>query len=176
MSSGAAPGSESITAWMNRRTVIKPPCAWCTARTNDLRCRVLGSARAAFSEEKFMIAHTTLPVSDYRRSKTFYTKVLEPLGYRNNMEYGEAAGFNDGENTDFWIAVHKSIVPLHLAFTAKSAVEVQSFHRAALAAGARDNGSPGYRDYWPGYYAAFAYDPDGHNIEAVWYDYSKVKP
>src|SRR5579863_3074681 len=113
-----------------------------------------------------MIAHTTLPVSDYRRSKTFYAKALEPLGYRNNMEYGEAAGFNDGENTDFWIAAHESIVPLHLAFTAKSAAEVESFHRAALAAGARDNGGPGYRDYWPGYYAAFAFDPDRHNIEA----------
>jgi len=121
-----------------------------------------------------MIAHTSLPVSDYRRSKAFYTKVLEPLGYHNNMEYGEAAGFNDGQNTDFWISSHKSIVPLHLAFVARSAAEVQAFHRAALAAGARDNGGPGYRDYWPGYYAAFAYDPDGHNIEAVWYDYSKV--
>ena len=44
----------------------------------------------------------------------------------------------------------------------------------ALAAGATDNGGPGYRDYWPGYYAAFVYDPDGHNIEAVWYDYEKV--
>jgi predicted lactoylglutathione lyase len=38
-----------------------------------------------------------------------------------------------------------------------------------------NNGGPGYRDYWPGYYAAFLLDPDGNNIEAVWYDYSKVK-
>ena len=44
----------------------------------------------------------------------------------------------------------------------------------ALAAGATDNGGPGYSDYWPGYYAAFVYDPDGHNIEAVWYDYEKA--
>lgn len=122
-----------------------------------------------------MIAHATLPVSDYRRSKDFYLKVLGPIGYRNNMEYGESAGFNDGENTDFWIFASKTVVPLHLAFTVKSAAEVQSFHRAALAAGARDNGAPGYRDYSPGYYAAFAYDPDGHNIEAVWYDPSKTK-
>jgi predicted lactoylglutathione lyase len=43
-----------------------------------------------------------------------------------------------------------------------------------LAAGGRNNGDPGYRDYWPGYYAAFVLDPDGNNIEAVWYDYSKV--
>src|SRR5262249_34414404 len=117
-----------------------------------------------------MIAHTSLPVSDYRRSKLFYTRVLEALGYRNNMEEGQSAGFNDGDNTDFWIATRDPVIPLHLAFTAKSAAEVEAFHRAAITAGARDNGSPGYRDYWPGYYAAFVYDPDGHNIEAVWYD------
>ncbi|HXS26602.1 MAG TPA: VOC family protein [Steroidobacteraceae bacterium] len=122
-----------------------------------------------------MIAHTSIPVSDYGRSKTFYTKVLEPLGYSNNMEFGEAAGFNDGKNTDFWIHHERTVVPTHLAFEAKSSAEVKAFHKAALAAGAKDNGGPGYRDYWPGYYAAFAYDPDGHNIEAVWYDYSKVK-
>ncbi|HEX4050487.1 MAG TPA: VOC family protein [Steroidobacteraceae bacterium] len=120
-----------------------------------------------------MIAHTSLPVSDYQRSKAFYSRVLKTLGYTNNMEYGEAAGFNDGKNTDFWI--HKSkVVATHLAFVAKSADEVKAFHAAALAAGAKDNGGPGYRDYWPGYYAAFAHDPDGHNIEAVWYDYSKA--
>jgi catechol 2,3-dioxygenase-like lactoylglutathione lyase family enzyme len=119
-----------------------------------------------------MIAHTSLPVSDYQKSKAFYSRVLKSLGYTNNMEYGEAAGFNDGKNTDFWI--HKSkVVATHLAFEANSAEQVKAFHAAALAAGARDNGAPGYRDYSPGYYAAFAYDPDGHNIEAVWYDYSK---
>jgi len=45
----------------------------------------------------------------------------------------------------------------------------------SITAGAKDNGRPGYRDYSPGYYAAFIYDPDGHNIEAVWYDPSKEK-
>jgi len=121
-----------------------------------------------------MIAHTTLHVSDYTKSKKFYIKALSPLGYTNNMEYGEAAGFNDGKNTDFWIASENTIVPTHLAFEAKSRQEVEAFYTAALDAGATDNGGPGYRDYWPGYYAAFVYDPDGHNIEAVWYDYSKV--
>jgi catechol 2,3-dioxygenase-like lactoylglutathione lyase family enzyme len=121
-----------------------------------------------------MIAHTTLPVSDYPRAKRFYTAALKPLGYANNMEYGQSAGFNDGKNTDFWISHKPTIVALHLAFEARSSSEVQAFFEAALAAGGRDNGGPGYRDYWPGYYAAFVIDPDGHNIEAVWYDYSKV--
>jgi predicted lactoylglutathione lyase len=122
-----------------------------------------------------MIAHTSLNVGDYQKSKAFYLKVLEPLGYKNNMEFGESAGFNDGKNTDFWISQSDKVVPTHLAFEANSAAAVKAFHKAALAAGGKDNGAAGYRDYSPGYYAAFAYDPDGHNIEAVWYDPNKEK-
>lgn len=121
-----------------------------------------------------MIAHTTLPVSDYAASKAFYTKVLATLGYRQNMEYGESAGFNDGDNTDFWITAERAVLPTHLAFQAANRQQVDAFHKAALAAGAKDNGGPGYRDYSPGYFAAFAIDPDGHNIEAVWYDPAKA--
>ncbi len=122
-----------------------------------------------------MIAHTSLSVSDYLKAKSFYSKALEPLGYSNNMEYGEAAGFNDGKNTDFWISKAGSVTPVHVAFEAKDGKQVEAFYKAALSAGGRDNGGPGYREYWPGYYAAFVYDPDGNNIEAVWYDYSKSK-
>ena len=123
-----------------------------------------------------MIAHTGIAVRDYRVSKDFYCKALAPLGYTNNMEHGEAGGFNDGKNTDFWIGKSDTVAKTHLAFEAKSKADVEAFYQAALAAGGKDNGKPGYRkDYWPGYYAAFVYDPDGHNIEAVWYDYSAVK-
>jgi catechol 2,3-dioxygenase-like lactoylglutathione lyase family enzyme len=120
-----------------------------------------------------MIAHTSLAVSDYPKSKAFYLKVLTPLDYHNNMEYGEAAGFNDGKNTDFWISKKRTVVPAHLAFQAGSRDQVEAFHKAGLAAGGKDNGGPGYRDYSPGYYAAFIIDPDGNNIEAVWYDPGK---
>lgn len=122
-----------------------------------------------------MIAHTTLPVRDYGKSKAFYGKALAPLGYKNNMEFGDSAGFNDGKNTDFWISREDTVAPTHLAFEAHNEAEVKAFHAAALAAGAQDNGGPGYRDYSPGYYAAFVLDPDGHNVEAVWYDYGKAK-
>src|SRR6185436_2615135 len=103
-----------------------------------------------------MIAHTGLAVRDFKAAKSFYERALAPLGYSAKMEHGDSTGFNDGKNTDFWIGKRKTVDPTHVAF----------------AAGGRDNGSPGYRrDYWPGYYAAFVYDPDGHNVEAVWYDY-----
>lgn len=123
-----------------------------------------------------MIAHTSLHVRDYQRSKDFYIGVLATLGYTQNMEFDEAAGFNDGKNTDLWISKSEhEIDPGHVAFEAKSKAEVDAFYKKALDLGAKDNGAPGYRtDYWPGYYAAYVYDPDGHNIEAVYYDYEKV--
>lgn len=115
-------------------------------------------------------AHRTLPVSNYAKSKAFYTNVLASLGYKQNMEHGRSAGFNDGKNTDFWISAEKSMVPTHLAFQAKNRKQVEASHKAAITAGGKDNGQPGYRDYSPGYFAAFVIDPDGNNIEAVWYD------
>jgi catechol 2,3-dioxygenase-like lactoylglutathione lyase family enzyme len=122
-----------------------------------------------------VIAHASLHVSNYKKSKAFYVAALAPLGYRNNMESEESAGFNDGKNTDFWIGKETEVIPAHLAFETDSRSKVEAFHKAALSAGAKDNGGPGYRDYSPGYYAAFVLDPDGNNIEAVWYDPSKAK-
>lgn len=123
-----------------------------------------------------MIAHVSLPVSDYAKAKEFYTKALAPIGYQQNMEYGEAAGFMEGGHTSFWIGKKDRVEPGHVAFETKNKDAVDKFYQEALAAGAKDNGAPGYRkEYWPGYYAAFVYDLDGHNIEVVWYDYSQEK-
>ncbi len=45
---------------------------------------------------------------------------------------------------------------------------VDQFHRAAVIAGAQDNGAPRLRsEYCPSYYGAVVIDPDGNNIEAV---------
>jgi hypothetical protein len=48
--------------------------------------------------------------------------------------------------------------------------EVDAFHKAGLEAGGKDNGVPGLREYTPGYYAAFVFDPAGNNIEAVYFE------
>ena len=83
-------------------------------------------------------------------------------------------GWSHGQEIEVFPGVSGAFVATHLAFEAKNQLEVEAFYEAALAAGATDNGGPGYRDYWPGYYAALVCDPDGHNIEALWYDYGKV--
>jgi predicted lactoylglutathione lyase len=57
---------------------------------------------------------------------------------------------------------------MHVAIAGKSRSAVDAFYRAAIAAGAKDNGAPGLRpQYHANYYGAFVLDPDGHNIEAV---------
>jgi catechol 2,3-dioxygenase-like lactoylglutathione lyase family enzyme len=124
-----------------------------------------------------MIDHVGFPVSDYARSKAFYERALEPLGYTLVMEIGggqtesghPAAGFGIGGKPDFWIGGEGGVGnPIHVAILAKDRASVDAFHRAALAAGGRDNGAPGLRPhYHPNYYGAFVLDPDGHNIEAV---------
>ena len=124
-----------------------------------------------------MIAHTTLHTSDISKTKEFYSKVLAPLGYTLSKDMPEykVAGFKSGEgNHDFWLHQIDKLQPMHLAFGAKSEEEVQAFHTAALEAGAKDNGAPGYRtDYGAGYYAAFFHDMDGNNIEAAYWNPTK---
>ena len=70
---------------------------------------------------------------------------------------------------DLWIDAGEPATHIHLAFLARDRETVERFHRAGLAAGGRDNGGPGERPYHPGYFAAFLWDPDGNNIEAVYH-------
>lgn len=123
-----------------------------------------------------MIDHTGVSVSDFGRSKAFYEQALAPIGYSLIMALSAAetggtdvAGFGVPPKPDFWIASGTpNVPPIHVAFRVESRALVDAFHRAAIAAGGRDNGAPGLRPhYHPNYYGAFALDPDGHNIEAV---------
>ncbi len=110
-----------------------------------------------------LIDHVHLRVRDLAASKRFYRAVLAALGHEltgDGDDYfaaDELFASDDGEPTE----------RLHLAFQARDRESVEAFHRAALAAGGRDNGSPGERRYHPGYFAAYVLDPDGNNVEAV---------
>ncbi|MBI2024192.1 VOC family protein [Candidatus Giovannonibacteria bacterium] len=124
-----------------------------------------------------MIAHVTIHVNDFEKGKEFYSKALAPLGYKLTKDFPQwkAAGFVSGEgNTDFWLHADGAKQPTHIAFTATSEEMAKEFYDAAIKAGGKDNGAPGYRtEYGAGYYAAFVYDPDGHNIEAMYWNDSK---
>lgn len=114
-----------------------------------------------------MIEHVSLRCRDPRKSIEFYEQALKPLGYKKTQDYGDSAGFFADGHTSFWVSGGKVGTPGHIAFRARNRKAVDKFYEAALAAGAKDNGGPGLRDYSPTYYAAFVLDRDGHNIEAV---------
>ena len=122
-----------------------------------------------------LIDHVQLVVRDLAASQAFYSAVFEVLG----VPMGGTA------DSYFWadeLFVSTADSPAaqgtltgrhHLAFQARDRATVEAFHKAALANGGKDNGAPGERPYHPGYYAAFALDPDGNNIEAVYHGEAK---
>ena len=116
-----------------------------------------------------IIDHIGLAVSDHAKSKSFYSKALLPLGIKEVKESKGWSGFGKDGKPEFWFGIGRGVQqPTHIAFSANSRKEVDAFYQAAIGAGAKDNGSPGIRaEYHPNYYAAFVFDPDGHNIEAV---------
>ncbi len=122
-----------------------------------------------------LIDHLQLVVRDLDASRRFYQAVFDVL---------EIPMSGSGEDY-FWadelfVSTASSEAAQgeltgrhHLAFQARDRAMVDAFHRAALAHGGRDNGAPGERAYHPGYYGAFALDPDGNNIEAVYHGEAK---
>lgn len=121
-----------------------------------------------------MLHHLSFGVAELARSAAFYDAVLGALGYARVWADEEAVGYGLSEGEDLFAIKQRDGAALapgagfHLAFAAASRAAVDAFHRAALAHGGRDNGAAGLRpDYGPDYYAAFAVDPDGYRIEAV---------
>jgi catechol 2,3-dioxygenase-like lactoylglutathione lyase family enzyme len=122
-----------------------------------------------------MIDHTGVLVTDWTKASAFYDAVFAALGGSRMSEIPTeyTGGMHvSGYGRDypiFWLTEAKEAGPgRHTAFAARSRAEVDAFYAAAVAAGGKDNGGPGVRaEYGPNYYAAFVYDPDGNNIEAV---------
>jgi len=122
-----------------------------------------------------MVNHIILTVSDIEKSLAFYEAALAPINIRFFIPYkGENGhpdlwGFGDGQSAFFWL---KQGTPapqaIHWGFDADSNDMVDTFYQVALAAGAKDNISPRARlEYFPGYYAADVFDPDGYSFEVV---------
>jgi catechol 2,3-dioxygenase-like lactoylglutathione lyase family enzyme len=118
-----------------------------------------------------LIDHIQLVVRDIEASRAFYTAVFETL--QVPMDKGAEDHFFADElfisTADSEAAQGELTGRHHIAFQARDRAMVDAFHRTALAHGGKDNGKPGERPYHPGYYAAFALDPDGNNIEAVYH-------
>ena len=113
--------------------------------------------------------HIGFTVGNFMKSRDFYISALAPLEIEILREGDGWAGFGENGRMLLWIGEGDNPPPrFHMAFRARDKAAVHAFHAAGIEAGGGDNGAPGYRlNYGPGYYAAFLFDPDGNNVEAV---------
>ncbi|KAH7184442.1 glyoxalase family protein [Fusarium oxysporum] len=126
-----------------------------------------------------MPGHVSLRVSDLEASVQFYLTALGPLSYKE-MRFPSVVGLgstlSDDPIPDFWLRQHTpgpqnshatKPTPIHVSFYASEPKLVDEFHAAGIRAGGTDNGQPGERPWFQGYYAAYILDLDGNNIEVV---------
>jgi catechol 2,3-dioxygenase-like lactoylglutathione lyase family enzyme len=115
------------------------------------------------------IDHLWIGVADLDAATAFYRTIARHTGLRPGRVWDEGAQFRGAWAT--FSLVHDGRARtegLHIAFAAPDRETVRQFHQTAMAAGYVDNGGPGERpQYGPGYFAAFALDPDGTNVESA---------
>lgn len=123
------------------------------------------------------IQHIDLAVGDVERSLAFYKELLGPLGFKEEARYpsyrgteeviyfsfgNEWIGFrpaDGGEHRYYGVGVE------HVAFLVDTPGEVDEAHARAVEMGARIHHPPEPDADVEGYYAFFAFDPDGIRIE-----------
>jgi catechol 2,3-dioxygenase-like lactoylglutathione lyase family enzyme len=117
------------------------------------------------------IDHLWFRTASVENAKRFYETVAPAVGIRLVYDTPERVRFTDGVGSFSFVQGDELTENVHLAFGVDSRAPVDEYHRLATSTGYEDNGAPGERpEYHPGYYAAFALDPDGHNVEAVFHD------
>src|SRR3954469_20761449 len=143
--------------------------AWCHAIVNqhreDSMVRVAG------------IDHLVIRVSDYEKSKSFYGRLFDFLGFEISDEYEDAIGWTNGK-TRFWISPadaeglqHKyrigDIGFHHYWFKLRSRRDVDELQAFLQELGATIVDPAG--EYYDDYYAVFFLDPDGMKLEGMKY-------
>ncbi len=123
------------------------------------------------------IDHLVIRVGDYERSKAFYAKLFDFLGFEVSEEYDDMIGWTNGK-TRFWIGAadaqgktrkHRigDIGFHHYAFGLRSRRDVDELYAFVQALGASVVDPPA--EYYDDYYAVFFLDPDGLKLEGMKY-------
>ncbi|ODA66417.1 hypothetical protein A7A08_02815 [Methyloligella halotolerans] len=121
------------------------------------------------------IDHIAIRVSDYEKSKAFYSALFDFLGFEVLDEYPQMMGWTNGQ-TRYWIGQaeepdHKFRIGQpgfhHYAFQLRSRKDVDELQAFLKEQGAEifDPADEYYEDY----YAVFFLDPDGLKLEGMKY-------
>jgi glyoxylase I family protein len=138
---------------------------------------------------KGVIHHVDLAVSDVERSLAFYLNLLGPLGWKVTRRYptyrgteevvylgtgdayavvgnaGPDAGALGLRPADGGTHQYYGVGVEHIAFEVDTRAEVDQAHARATSSGAKIHFPPEADGDEPGYYAFFAFDPDGIRVE-----------
>ncbi len=124
-----------------------------------------------------MIGYVTVGADDMRRAERFWSAVLLPLGYNldvseEGLSYALPAPA-DGQSgpPDLYVKPPFDGQPASsgngtmVAFQVPTQRQVRELHAAAIVAGGRDEGPPGFRDaYSAGFYVGYLRDPQGNKV------------
>ena len=128
-----------------------------------------------------VLSHVSLGTNDFDRAVAFYEAVLPTLGCRRIVGFPGAVAFGR-KLPEFWVQTPIDGRPAsvgngtHVGFVAPTKEAVHAFFEAALKAGGSDDGAPGPRpQYGEAYYGCFVRDPDGHKVEAAYWDLSLIE-
>ena len=129
-----------------------------------------------FDPSNTTVSHVSLGTNAFERAAKFYDVVLATVGATRILAHPGAIAYGKCF-PEFWLqkpySGERATVGegTHVCFMASSEAQVDAFYRAALAAGATDDGSPGARpQYSAAYYGCFVRDLDGHKIEASYWN------
>ena len=115
--------------------------------------------------------HLVIPVLNYESAKRFYAQALEPFGFEVLLDWHDRRraylGVPPGPSM-IWLVESRKAGGVDVSIAVDDAQAVDGFHRAALAAGARNVFAPSIRpEHDPSYYAARVVDLDANAIEVV---------
>jgi catechol 2,3-dioxygenase-like lactoylglutathione lyase family enzyme len=122
-----------------------------------------------------MFSHVTVGSNDVARAKSFYDKLLKPLGLVLHLELPDGLGYGRADGRpQFWVVspLDKKAASagngITVGLDASDRAAVDAAHKAGMSAGGKDEGAPGLRThYHPNYYGAYLRDPDGNKICVV---------
>ena len=120
------------------------------------------------------IDHISIRVSDYEKSKAFYSKLFTWLGFEISDDYGSTIGWTNGK-TRYWIAEAEGRKSYrigdvgfhHYAFELRRRRDVDEL-QAFLEKQKVKIVDPA-DEYYEDYYAVFFLDPDGIKLEGMKY-------
>ena len=106
-------------------------------------------------------------------TRRFYETIASNvgIGLRRDTPDRLTYGFGDRQGSFTFVPGDQPTVHVHFAFGVDGREAVATFHETATGAGYLSNGGPGERpEYHAGYHGAFVFDPNSHNVEAVFHD------